>query len=107
VSKLEQREEALRGIAKNFASLMEHDEKLRGLIEAADADPNDENIEAVVQCVHEFQEQAIYIIGGLAIVTARIDNSSAAMFMGGIAGRMVETEAECDPLTLLRGMLGQ
>jgi hypothetical protein len=92
-------------LAQEFATLMEMNDKLAQLIESADED-SDEDIHAVCMAAVEFQGQAANLIGGLAIVTAHVDNSSAAVYLGQLAGHMVECEIECDPSSLLRGLLG-
>lgn len=105
-NKIEIRAEHLRELAAGFAALMEQNEALGQLIEQAIESDDDEDKYLTCVAVEEFQRSVASVIGGLAVVTTNITNSSASMFLGELAGMMVETEMECDPLTLLRGLLG-
>lgn len=105
-NKIEARAELLRDLAKGFAALMEQDEALGKLIEEAIETDDDEDKELACVAVEQFQMTAGKIIGCLAIITTSITNESATMFLGGLAGSMIETEIEHDPAVLLRGLLG-
>jgi hypothetical protein len=105
-NQIEARAAHMRDLAQSFAKLMEQDDALGKLIEEAIESDDDEDKELACTAVMEFQASAAQIIGCLAIVVCGIDNSSATMYLGGLAGAMVETEMEHDPLVLLRGLLG-
>jgi hypothetical protein len=105
-NKLDSRDEGLVRSAACFQALMEHNDKLRALIEHAVETEDSDDLHAVVECAAEFQAKAAEIIGQLAMIVGHVDNTSPSIFLGTVAGMMVECECEHDPMTLLRGLLG-
>lgn len=104
--KIETRAKLMRDLAASFAALMEQDEALGKLIvEAIESDDDDDKMLAC-SAVEHFQASCGAVIGCLSIIATSITNESATMFLGGLAGAMIETEIEHDPVVLLRGLLG-